>query len=61
MPSTEDALPAEADNVSSAEADNVSPVLPRFRPLWLLENHELCFFFLIQKPILQPVFDPKHL
>jgi len=35
---TKDALPTEAYNVSR--------VLPKFRPLWLLENQDLCFFYL---------------
>ena len=37
MPTTEDA--------SLVEADDMLPVLPRFKPLWLLENQDLCFFF----------------
>ena len=51
IPTTDDAL--------LVEADDVSVVLPRFWPLWLLEIRAYAFF--TQKLVLQPIIYLKHL
>jgi hypothetical protein len=50
MPTTND--------MSLAKANNVSLVLPRFQPLWWLENQDLCSFDL--KTCFATRFDLKH-
>jgi hypothetical protein len=47
------------DEASLVEADDVSVVLPRFWPLWLLEIRAYAFF--TQKLVLQPIIYLKHL
>jgi len=32
------------DDVSHAEVDDASPILPRFHPFWWLKNQSLCSF-----------------
>jgi hypothetical protein len=46
------------NDASLARANNVSLVLPRFQPLWWLENQGLCSFDL--KTCFATRFDLKH-
>jgi hypothetical protein len=50
--------PSALDLTIMAATDDVSPVLPRFRPLWWLKNQDLCSFDL--KTSFTTHLDLKH-
>jgi hypothetical protein len=53
------------DDASLVEADDVSLVLPKFWPLWLLGNQGLCYFypktcFATYSLLKTPIKDPRN-